>query len=150
MNIRTALCLLLAAVYGAWRLMPHIDIPLPQPAPPSVTVPFSAIGQLAQKLPQSDREAVAEGYMILSRSVQSDPPADPVFLDTDAVRRAHRAALLCVWKGVLDNKTGEVPGLREAVESAVNERIGAADIPMNTALREQAAKAFADIAASFR
>jgi hypothetical protein len=149
-NARFIACLILALAYGAWRMMPHINIPMPLPSPPSVTVPFSAIGQLAQKLPQSEREAVAEGYMILSRSVQSDPPADPVFLDTDAVRRAHRAALLCVWKGVLDNRTGEVPGLREALESAVNDRIGAADIPMNPALREQAAKAFSDIAASFR
>lgn len=148
MRTRLLVCFVVAAAYGAWRLAPQIDM-LPVPVP-SVAVPFESIGKLSSSLTSDDKVAMREAYIILSRSIAADPSADPVFIDTAAVRRAHRAAMLTVWKGVLDNKTGEVAGLKEALESAVNARIGTADIPMNPQLKAEAAKAFSDISASFR
>lgn len=146
---RLTLIAVIALAYGAWRISPSIPAVIPSPTP-SVAVPFESIGKLSSSLNQDDRVALREGYLVLSRAVAADPPSDPVFIDTAAVRRAHRAALLCVWKGVLDNKTGEVAGLKEALESSLNARIGANDIPMNSQLRADTAKAFADIAASIR
>lgn len=148
MNARLIACLVLALAYGAYRLAPSLpSLPVPSP---SVAVPFEDIGKIASVLNQDDKVALRESYMILARAIKEDPAADPVFIDTAAVRRAHRAALLCVWKGLLDNKTGEIPGLKDALESAVNSRIGTGDIPMNPSLKGEASKAFEDIAASFR
>jgi hypothetical protein len=146
---RHILCLALALAYGAWRLSPHIERATPNPTP-SVAVPFDSIGKLSSQLNSDDKTALRSAYLILSRSVAADPATDPAFPDTAAVRRAHRAALLFVWKGVLDNKTGEVPGLKDALESAVNARIGTAEIPMNPQLKAETSKAFADIAASIK
>jgi hypothetical protein len=148
MNARHVFLLVAAILYGAWRLAPHIDLAVPQP--PAVSVPFESIGKLTSQLTAEDRAALSETYLVLSRAVAADPATDPVFLDTAAVRRAHRAALLVVWKGLLNNKTGEVPGLKDALEKAVNDRIGTSDIPMNPALRGDTAKAFSDVAASIR
>lgn len=145
--IRIAICICLALAYGAYRLWPAASAVV---VTPSVAVPFEAIGSLSASIAADDKVALREAYLILSRSIAADPSSDPVFLDTAAVRRAHRAALLTVWAGVLANKAGEVPGLREALESAINARIGTADIPMNPTLKADASKAFADIAASIR
>jgi hypothetical protein len=98
----------------------------------------------------ADRAAMSEAYGILSRSVAANPTLEPVFPDTAAVRRAHRAALLYVWAAVLVNKAGDVPGLREALESAVASRIGTDDVPLNPEIQKDAASAFADLAASLR
>jgi hypothetical protein len=104
----------------------------------------------AAKMTASDRAAMSDAYGILSRSVAANPTLEPVFPDTAAVRRAHRAALLYVWAAVLQNKAGDVPGLREALEQAIASRIGTEDIPLNPELQKDTAKAFADLAASFR
>lgn len=145
MNARLIACLVIALAYGAYRIAPSLPVPAP-----SVAVPFEDIGKIASVLNQDDKVALRESYMILARAIKEDPASDPVFLDTAAVRRAHRAALLAVWKGLLNNKTGEIPGLKDALESAVNSRIGTGDIPMNPSLKGEAAKAFEDIAQSFR
>mgnify|MGYP003325764897 CR=1 FL=1 len=147
MNARLLACVVLALAYGVYRVAPSLPVPI---QPPSAAVPFDSVGKLAAGMSQEDKVAMREAYQILSRSVRADPAEEPVFIDTAAVRRAHRAALLTVWKGVLDNKTGEIPGLKEALEGAVNARIGSGDIPMNPSLKGETAKAFEDIAASIR
>lgn len=148
MNRRIA-ALLLALAYGAWRVAPVAVRLVPMPAV-SVAVPFEDIGRLTAGMPPDDRVALRESYLVLSRAVAADPDSDPVFVDTDAVRRAHRAALLVVWRGVLDNRAGEVAGLRESLERAVESRIGSGEIPMNPTLKADTARVFADIAASVR
>ena len=147
-SARLLACIVLALAYGGYRLAPLIPS-LPIPAP-GVAVPFDEIAKLTARMNQDDRVAMREAYLILSRSVKEDPATDPVFIDTAAVRRAHRAVLLTVWKGVLSNQTGEIPGLKEALEGAVNARIGSGDIPMNPSLKGETSKAFEDIAASVR
>lgn len=147
MNARLVLCLAIALAYGAWRLAPRLPSVIPAPPAPA-SAPFQAVAELSARLNSEDRDALKKTYTTLSRAVAEDPAADPVFIDTAAIRRSHRAALLFVWKGVLSNKTGEVDGLKDALEQAVNARIGSADIPLNPQLKADAAKAFADIAAS--
>lgn len=126
--------------------------PAPTPAPPAPTpaAPFPEVAKVAGGMNAEDRGVLADTYLILSRSVAANPTLEPVFPDTAAVRRAHRAALLYVWAAVLKNRVGEVPGLRDALEQAVAARIGKEDVPLNPDLQQQAAKAFSDIAASFR
>ncbi len=142
--------LLLAIGYAMFRLAPSVPLPAPAPAPAPVVAPFTDLAGIAQRLSREDRQALRDTYLVLSRSVASDPETDPVFIDTPAVRRAHRAALLVVWRGVLSNQAGEVAGLREALESALTERIGSEEVPLNPALRATTAKALDDIAASLQ
>lgn len=123
---------------------------LPAPPPPAVVASFPEVSAAAQKMRPGDRAALADAYLIFSRAVAANPTLEPVFPDTAAVRRAHRAVLLYVWAAVLQNKAGEVPGLREALESAVAGRIGTEDVPLNPDLQAQTATALADIAASIR
>jgi hypothetical protein len=146
---RYAAAIAVAVVYAGIRLAPAIHLPLHPVAPVSpVAAPFADVAKAAGQLPAGERAAIRDAYKVLGRAVREDPEADPVFVDSDSVRRAHRAALLVVWKGVLGNKTGEAPGLREALEAAVVARIGSDDIPMNPQLKADTAKAFEDIAGS--
>lgn len=127
--------------------VPTITPPAPAPTPAS---PFPDVARVAAGMQADDRAALADAYLILSRSVAANPTLEPVFPDTAAVRRAHRAALLYVWAAVLGNRAGSVVGLREALEQSVASRIGNDDVPLNPELQKDAAKAFADLAASFR
>lgn len=127
--------------------MGGLALPSPTPAP---TATFPEVAAVAAKMQASDRAALADAYLILSRSVAANPTLEPVFPDTGAVRRAHRAALLYVWAAVLGNRAGDVPGLREALEQSLASRIGTEDVPLNPALQNDTAKAFADLAASLR
>ena len=148
---RILIALALAIAYAVFRLAPIPSLPLPLPAPtPATATTFPEVTAAAKTMSAGDRSALAAAYLILSRSVEANPTIEPVFPDTAAVRRAHRAALLYVWAAVLGNKAGEVPGLREALESAIASRIGTEDIPLNPENQKEAAKAFADLAASLR
>jgi hypothetical protein len=130
---------------GAIPALPAPPTPTPTPA-----VSFPAVSAVAKKMRSDDRAALADAYLILSRSIAANPTLEPVFPDTAAVRRAHRAALLYVWAAVLQNRAGDVPGLREALEQSVASRIGTEDVPLNPELQGEAAKAFADLATSLR
>jgi hypothetical protein len=142
---RTILCILLAVAYAGWRYAPAV---VPVVAPAAVT--FPEVASAAARMSREDRAALAEAYQILSRSVANNPASEPVFNSTADVRKGHRAAMLVVWKGVLQNREGEVPGLREALEGAVDGRIGDSDVPLNPSLQATAAQAFADVASSLR
>lgn len=149
MKPRIVIALVAALLYGGWRVLPQVQNVIP-PVPVVSPAPFQQIAVLAAGMSAGDRAAMRDAYSTLSRAVAADPDEDPTFVDVAAVRRAHRAALLVVWRGALDNKPGEVPGLREALEGALSSRVGADDVPLNPALRAETAKAFSDIAASFR
>lgn len=141
---RWLLCLILAAGYLVYRAQPSV-IPAVIPA---IGRPFPEVTAKAAALTLEQRKALSDTYTVLSRSVAADPAEDRVFPDTSAVRRAHRAGLLFVYKGVLQGATGAAPGLREALEGSLNARIGDGDIPMNPTLQAETSKAFADLAAS--
>lgn len=127
-----------------------LPLPVPMPAPTPAGSPFPAVAAAARSMTAEDRSALAQAYGILARSINANTVEDPVFPDTAAVRRAHRAAILYVWRAVLKNQPGEVDGLREALEGAVAQRIGTEDVPLNPVLQQDAAKAFADIEASLK
>lgn len=141
---RWLLCLILAAAYVGYRSRPVAN-PVVFPI---VSRPFPDVTAKAAALTPEQRVALKQTYGVLSRSVAADPVEDRVFPDTSAVRRAHRAGLLFVYKGVLQGATGAAPGLREALEGSLNARIGDGDIPMNPTLQAETSKAFADLAAS--
>lgn len=148
---RIVLAVALAVAYFSWRF-PGAVRPTPAPTPviPSAVTPFPDITAVARGMTASERRDMSEAYAVLSRAVAANPAAEPVFEDTGSVRRAHRAALLLVWKGVLNNEAGKYPGLREGLEGALAKRIGTDEVPLNPALQQQTAQAFADIAASFQ
>jgi hypothetical protein len=97
-----------------------------------------------------DRTALREGYQILARSIDADPPEEPVFDTVLAIRQAHRAALLCVWRGVLDNPPGKYPGLREALEECVHKRLGSDDAAVSPPIRQDAVAVLNEIAGTLQ
>jgi hypothetical protein len=97
-----------------------------------------------------DRKGFSEAYAILARAVAANPTADPVFPDTPSVRRAHRAAIEVVNRGVLNNNINKYPGLGDALEEAVTQGVGKEDVPLNPFLQQQVVKAFTDISASLK
>jgi hypothetical protein len=119
---------------------------------PSPLRPEPALGLAgyAQRMSRSERTAMSEAYQILSRAVAADPVEEPVFGTTQALREAHRAALLVVWRGVLANPAGKYPGLREELEGALEQQVGIEDVPMTPTIQGQAVKALADIASQFK
>lgn len=145
---RLLICLVLGMAYVAVRpqgggLSPVIPV---VPA----TAPVAEIAAVAKTMSKSDRADMAGAYQTLSNALANDPEDDPVFTDTAALRRAHRAMLLCVWRGLLNNEPGKVPGLKEAVERAFDQRVGEEEVLLNPNSKQSAAKAMADIAASFK
>lgn len=143
---RTVICLVLACLYLAAR--PHAGAVV-RPVVPSAA-PIKEVADVAAKMSREDRAAMSDAYSLFSKAVAADPADDSVFQDVAALRRAHRAILLSVWRGLLDNDPGKVPGMREAVEGAFDQRIGSDDVLLNPSLKQSAAKALADIAASLK
>lgn len=142
--------LLIAAVAAAYLVF-RLGVPAATPTPvPTPATPFPAVAAVAAGMGVEDRNALAQAYSILARAVTANTVTEPVFPDTAAVRRAHRAALAYVWQAVLQNKPGEVEGLREALEKALADRIGTDDVPLNPELQKDTAAAFFDLSASFR
>jgi hypothetical protein len=144
-TLRLAVMVLAAVGYTAYR--GQVSLPLPAPPVP-VVAPHVEIAAAAAALTAEERDALAETYRGLSRAVLANPEADPVFTSTEDIRKGHRAALLCVYRGLLDKKPGGVPGLREAIEGAMAGGIGSESIPLNPTLQRQAADTFAAIATS--
>lgn len=141
---RTLVCLVLAVAFAAYRWQ---ESP-PPPVVPDV-VPAGDLAVIARKMDRTDRTVMAQAYTILARSLAGDPENEPVFDTTAKVRAGHRAALLTVWKGVLGNQPGKYPGLREQLEGVLEKRIGLDDVPLNQGVRQEAVRAFQEIAAAF-
>lgn len=142
---RFLICLVIGMAYVAVRPQGEVVAPIVP-----VTAPVVEVAAVAKTMSKSDRSNMADAYTTLSNALANDPVDEPVFPDTAALRRAHRAMLLCVWRGLLNNEPGKVPGLKEAVERAFDQRIGEEEVLFNPNSKQSAAKAMADIAASFR
>lgn len=140
---RTVLCLLLGL---GWLAVRHAPAVVPVPA----VKPLSEVAAMGAKMTADDRAALSETYAILSRSIAANPPEEPVFPDTASVRRAHRAALLAVWKGAMGNDAGKYPGLRESLEGYLHNSLGMDDVPLNPELQARVVKTFSDISASLK
>lgn len=144
-NLRVLVLVVAAVGWTAYRNgTPVPVIPTPQ------VVPHASIASAAAGMSREDRQAMAEAYRMLSRSVAANPQDEPVFATTADVRRGHRAAMLCIWRGLLDNQPGSVPGLKDAIEAAMVEGVGSSDVPLNPTLQKQAADTFAAIADSIQ
>jgi len=140
---RLALCLALAVGWVAYR-QGGISIP----RVPGVQV--AELVSVAQGMTPADRGALEQTYAILARTIAANPAIDPVFPDTGSVRRAHRAALLAVWRGVLGNQPGKYPGLREALEGVLSKTLGDDDVALSPPLQEKAVAALTSISQHFR
>jgi hypothetical protein len=149
---RYILTVSLAVAYAIWRLSDQIDgvKPVAPPTPAPVVTPVTELSTFRSKMSSQDRESLSQAYEILSRSVAANTTNDPAFPTVGSVRAAHRAALQCVWRGVLGNQPGKYEGLAEALEGAVEKRVGKDDIPLNPTIQQQVVQTFADIAASLR
>lgn len=136
---RVLICLVIALGYVLFR----------EPVGP-VTKPRGPVATIASKMTPDDRAALSVAYETLGRSIKANPVDEPVFPDTAAVRRAHRAALLCVWQGAMANQPGKYPGLREALEGEVEGSLGLDEVPLNPELQRRVADTFLTISASLK
>jgi hypothetical protein len=136
---RLLLCLLIAVGYIAVR----------NPGKSEVK-PIAGLAAYARNMTAAERSGLSQSYAIVGRAIEGNPAEEPVFPDTASVRRAHRAALLMIWKGAFENEPGKYPGLREALEGEVARALGDADVPLNPTLQQQAAQTFLDISTSLK
>jgi hypothetical protein len=139
---------LVAGIFAAARL--NVVTPAPSPVVVNVDDLSPAMATFKRSLSSvnaEDRAALADYYAGLSRAVESDPQADPVFKTTQQIRTGHRAGLLVLWRGFLGNATNEYAGLREGMEGVLAEAIGNDEVPLNPAIRQKAVAAFRDMAA---
>lgn len=141
---RLLLCVTLAVVYVSVRMSAF------HTGDRTVVNVNDAVAQQARLMSAEDKKSLSEAYLILSRSIAANPADDPVFPDTESVRRAHRAALLCVWAGVMGNTAGKYPDLREVLEGELEKQLGSGDVPLNPDLQRATAAAFASISASLK
>jgi len=126
----------------------ELRLPISPNVVPAIA-PVSEIADVAKTMRSSDREAMAKAYGVFARSVMNDPQEDSVFVSMGDVRRANRAILLWIWRGYLERKPGEVPGLGAALEGSFARLIGTDDEPLNPSRRAEVAKSLQDIADSF-
>jgi hypothetical protein len=145
---RLILCAGLAVGYLAYR---HQGDAKPTPVTPTPSVPQVAeLVDLVKTMTTQDKTALREAHQILARSIDADPAEEPVFDTVLAIRQAYRAALLCVWKGVLNNPPGKYPGLREALEGAVQKRLGSDDAAVSPPIRHDAVAVLNEIAGTIK
>jgi len=145
---RLVLCGGLAVAYLLYR---HQGDAKPVPVTPTPVVPQVAeLVDLVKTMTTQDKAALREAHQILARSIDADPPEEPVFDTVLAIRQAYRAALLCVWRGVLNNPPGKYPGLREALEGAVQKRLGSDDAAVSPPIRHDAVAVLNEIAGTIK
>lgn len=126
----------------------ELDLPVVPNVVPTIA-PVAEIADVAKTMRSSDREAMSQAYGVFARSVMNDPSEDSVFVSMGDVRRAHRAILLWIWRGYLERKPGDVPGLGAALEGSFARLIGTDDEPLNPSRKAEIAKALQDFADSF-
>lgn len=145
---RITLCVLLALGYMAYR-NGYVTIPV-KPVVVIPVEPATGLEGYAKRMTPEERAAVRDFYAMLGRSIAIDPEVEPVFPDTAAVRKAHRAGMLMVWRGALGNDPGKYPGLREEIESALATAMGTDDVPMNAQRKADVSKAFTAVSEAFQ
>lgn len=143
---RLILCGGLALAYMVYRYQGDTK---PSPLVPAVK-PVTELIDLAKTMTSKDKLALREAHQILARSIDADPPEEPVFDTVLSIRQAYRAALLCVWKGVLDNPPGKYPGLKEALEGAIQKRLGSDDAAVSPPIRQDAVAVLNEIAGTLQ
>ena len=140
-----------AAMAGAYLVYRHgggeLRVPL---IPTPVVARVEELVELAKTMNSQDKRALREAHQILARCIDADPVDEPVFDTVLAIRQAYRAALLCVWRGVLDNPPGKYPGLREALEGAVQKRLGSDDAAVSPPIRQDAVAVLNEIAGTLQ
>ena len=113
----------------------------------NLTPPYAALRQELLALTPAELGHVRDFYAALSRAVEADPASDPVMPTTASLRLAHRAGLLFLWRGALGNQPDKYPSLRVGIEGVLTDAIGEADVPLNPAIKQDAASCFSTVAA---
>lgn len=132
------------------------DLIRPSPTP-AVVVPAVDLNALTpalrtlfdnlRRVSRDDLDTLATFYAGLARGVAADPPEEAVLTSTGQLRRAHRAGLLFVWRGIQNNDPAKYEGLGASIEGVLTEAIGAADVPLNPTIRLSAVECFNKVAA---
>lgn len=134
--------LLIAAAWG--------KIPMPRmPATPTVTVdvetPSVEMQQLVKpvadalkSLPMGDRMLWAQTWTKAGVVVAGDAvTTEVVFTDTRSLRAFTALALDIAWRRIGQHAPGSVAGLREAVEAAYGQAVGADVVPVTADVRSR-------------
>jgi hypothetical protein len=145
-----AAALIVAAAWGA------IPIPSLPPAVPSVSVEkpsmvlqslVEPVGRALAKLPASDRMLWASVWKKSALVVADDGVRETaVFTETGSLRLFTIITLDIAWRRIGGHAPGSVPGLREAVESAMKSAIGDDSTAVTPEIRAKYAEVAAAIA----
>lgn len=143
-TFRLVLAASLAIGYLTYRNNPS------QPFPIVPVAPVTGLAAVAQQMTAEERSAVHDFYEAFGRAIAADPENEPVFSTTTSVRTAHRAGMLMVWRGILDNNAGKYPTLRDELEKFLSSAVGMADVPLNQARKQEIGKAFISLGGQFK
>lgn len=122
------------------NVSPGVDINTLSPA-------FRELHSSLGAVTSADRQTLSTFYRGLGRAVAADPLAEPVLQTTETVRRAHRAGLLFVWRGLAGNQPDKYPGLSNALSAVLSEALGAGDVPLNPTIRKATEECFNKVGA---
>lgn len=143
-TFRLVLAAALAIGYLTYRNNPSLPFPVVPVAP------VTGLAAVAQQMTAEERNAVHDFYEAFGRAIAADPENEPVFATTTSVRTAHRAGMLVVWRGILDNNAGKYPALRDELEKFLSSAVGMADVPLTPARKQEIGKAFISLGGQFK
>lgn len=132
---------------AVWGILNFPTVVVPAVPLADLTPAQTRLFQAIQPLTAEEKSLLADFYTGFGRSVEADPPSEPVMPDTPALRRAHRAGVLFIWRGIAGNDAGKYPGLSDALEGVLTEAIGPQEVPINPAIRQSAVACFNKVAA---
>lgn len=129
---------LLAPIARVVDVRPSVDVNTLSPAYRALHSSLGAVGS-------GDRDTLGKFYAGFARAVAADPLDEPVLRQTEDVRRAHRAALLFLWRGMAGNQPDKYPGLSDGLSAVLSEALGAGDVPLNPTIRKATEECFTKV-----
>ena len=129
---------ILAPIARVVDVRPDVDVNSLSPAYKSL---YTSLGAVSS----GDRDTLGKFYAGFARAVAADPADEPVLRQTEDVRRAHRAALLFLWRGMAGNQPDKYAGLSDGLSGVLSEALGSGDVPLNPTIRKATEECFTKV-----
>jgi hypothetical protein len=138
-----AASLIVAAAYGTFQLptfsgwvnLPAVTVTVPTPTPELQKL-VEPVARALAGASAADRATWAAVWQKAAIVIDAEAKTNtPVFSDVPALRVLTVTALEIGWRRIAGKAPGSLPGLREAVESAMGRVLGSDAVPVTDAMR---------------
>jgi hypothetical protein len=140
MRNAVAVALVAVAVFG----VPSLPEPV-KPTPAVLVEAARPVREIVRKMDASDAALFRATYANAAKIVEHDQSGESLINSTDDLRRFHVAMLRFLWNGAGGNSLDKYEGLRDAVDTALNDAIGDDSRPLTADLRGKAVRLFSAI-----